>query len=55
MLRPKSPFFWFLLALLLVAGLTAIGPEERTLGENVRVVYLHGAWAVVETMTLWTR
>jgi hypothetical protein len=24
--------------------LTAVGPAERTLGVNVRVVYLHGAW-----------
>jgi len=23
---------------------TALGPEEKTLGVNVRVVYLHGAW-----------
>ncbi len=44
MLRPKSPFFWFLFALLLAAGLTALGPEERALGANVRIVYLHGAW-----------
>ncbi|MBN2387597.1 MAG: hypothetical protein JXB85_11305 [Anaerolineales bacterium] len=52
MARPKSPFFWFILAVLLVAGLTAIGPEERTLGGNVRVVYLHGAWALTAEMTL---
>ncbi len=42
----KSPFFWFLLALLTTAGLTAIGPQEATLGSNVRIVYLHGAWAL---------
>jgi hypothetical protein len=52
MLRPKSPFFWFLLAVLLAAGLTAIGPEERALGENVRVVYLHGAWVLAAEITL---
>jgi hypothetical protein len=46
MSRLKSPFFWFLLALLTTAGLTAIGPEERSLGENIRIVYLHGAWAL---------
>jgi hypothetical protein len=34
-----------LIALLgLVALLVAIGPPERTLGTDVRVVYLHGAW-----------
>lgn len=54
MLRPKSPFFWFLLAVLLAAGLTAIGPEERTLGEAARVVYLHGAWVLAAEVTLAT-
>jgi len=52
MLRPKSPFFWFVLAVLLIAGLTAIGPEERTLGGNVRIVYLHGAWVLTAEVAL---
>jgi hypothetical protein len=42
----KSPFFWFILALLTTAGMTAVGPEEQFLGANVRVVYLHGAWVL---------
>ena len=46
MSRPKSPFFWFVLALLTAAALTAIGPQEKSLGENARIVYLHGAWAL---------
>jgi hypothetical protein len=46
MSRLKSPFFWFLLALLTTAGLTAIGPEEKSLGDNIRIVYLHGAWVL---------
>lgn len=29
---------------LAIAVMTAIGPLEKTLGTNVRVVYLHGAW-----------
>jgi hypothetical protein len=29
---------------LLIAALTAIGPAEKTLGANARVVYLHGVW-----------
>ena len=34
-----------LLATLLLVGLfTALGPAERTLGTNIRIVYLHGAW-----------
>jgi len=34
----------FLATLLAIGAMTAIGPVEKTLGANVRVVYLHGAW-----------
>jgi hypothetical protein len=40
----KSPLLWFLLSLAAIFVLTALGPAERSLGANVRVVYLHGAW-----------
>jgi hypothetical protein len=40
----KSPLFWFGMTLAVVAGFTLLGPAERSLGTNVRVVYLHGAW-----------
>jgi len=40
----KSPFLWFCLALVGAAGFVLLGPAEPTLGTNVRVVYLHGAW-----------
>jgi hypothetical protein len=40
----SSSLVWFLLTILAIAGLTAIGPAEKSLGTNVRVVYLHGAW-----------
>jgi hypothetical protein len=39
-----SPLLWFLILLLSIAVFTALGPAEKTLGVNVRVVYLHGAW-----------
>jgi hypothetical protein len=42
----RSPFTWFLLALVIIGGLVSIGPEEASLGEHVRIVYLHGAWAL---------
>ncbi len=42
----KSPFFWFIMAVLTTAGLTAVGPQEESLGDNVRIVYLHGAWVL---------
>ena len=34
----------FLLTLVAIVALTAVGPAEKSLGANVRVVYLHGAW-----------
>lgn len=40
----KSPIIWLFLSLLVVAAITWISPPEATLGPNVRVVYLHGAW-----------
>jgi hypothetical protein len=39
-----SAYLWFLLTLAAIAALTAFGPAEKTLGTNVRVVYLHGVW-----------
>lgn len=37
---------WVLLIVILIgiAVFTALGPAEKTLGTNARVVYLHGAW-----------
>jgi hypothetical protein len=40
----RSPIFWFVLNLLAILVVTALGPAEKSLGTNVRVVYLHGAW-----------
>jgi hypothetical protein len=42
----KSPLFYFILTLLAIAVITFFGPEEATLGSNVRLVYLHGAWVL---------
>ncbi len=52
MSRLRSPFFWFILSLLTTAGLTALGPEEASLGSNVRIVYLHGAWVLTAETAL---
>ena len=43
----RSPLAWFFIILGAVALMTALGPEEKTLGRYVRVVYLHGAWVWV--------
>jgi hypothetical protein len=40
----RSPILWFVLTLLMIVLVTALGPAEKSLGTNVRVVYLHGAW-----------
>lgn len=40
----KSPLFWLVCILVTLGMLTALGPEEKTLGANARVVYLHGVW-----------
>jgi hypothetical protein len=43
-MNKKSPILWFNISLLAIAGFSFFGPAERSLGTNVRVVYLHGAW-----------
>jgi len=48
----KSPFFWFVLAVLTTAGLTALGPQDQSLGANVRIVYLHAAWVLTAEAVL---
>jgi hypothetical protein len=39
----SSPI-WLAISVLIILGLALLGPAERTLGTNVRLVYLHGAW-----------
>jgi hypothetical protein len=46
MTKLKSPPALFLAALIAVALLALFGPEERSLGASVRIVYLHGAWVL---------
>lgn len=38
------PEVWFLIILGIITGFTAVGPVEKSLGSNIRMVYLHGAW-----------
>ena len=46
MQRYKSPLIWFIIAVAIIAILALFGPEEQSLGSNVRIVYLHGAWVL---------
>ena len=43
-MRRYNPLLGFFLTLAAIAGVTLLGPPEKSLGPNVRVVYLHGAW-----------
>lgn len=47
----NNSIFWFLLTLVGIALLTAFGPAEKSLGINVRVVYLHGVWVWTALVT----
>jgi len=44
--RTRTAALWIVLALLVtaIAVVTMLGPTERTLGANLRLVVLHGAW-----------
>ncbi len=46
MFKTKSPLLLFLLTLVLIGVMALFGPEEKDLGANVRIVYLHGAWVI---------
>ena len=46
MFKRFSPLFLFLLTVVVIAVLATLGPEEQSLGSNVRIVYLHGAWVL---------
>lgn len=46
MISKKTPLLYFFITILGIALLTLFGPEEKSLGANVRIVYLHGAWVM---------
>ena len=41
-----SPITLFFISIFVIALLALFGPEEKSLGANVRIVYLHGAWVL---------
>ena len=43
-MNARNPWLWLVLSLVGATGLALLGPPERTLGPNIRTVYLHGAW-----------
>lgn len=47
----KSPLVLFFIMVIVIALLAFLGPEEKSLGSNVRIVYLHGAWVMTAELT----
>jgi hypothetical protein len=52
MSRLHSPITFFFATIIVIALLTLFGPEEKSLGANVRIVYLHGAWVLAAELAL---
>ena len=48
----KSPLALFFITVIVIALLALFGPEEQSLGANVRIVYLHGAWVLTAELVL---
>ena len=46
MSKIKSPLALLFITIIVIALLALFGPEEQSLGSNVRIVYLHGAWVL---------
>ena len=46
MSKLKSPLTLFFISVIVIALLALFGPEEKSLGASVRIVYLHGAWVL---------
>lgn len=46
MTKTKSPLLYFSITVIVIALSTFFGPQEKSLGSNVRIVYLHGAWVL---------
>src|SRR6266540_724729 len=46
MSKLKSPISLFFITVIVIALLALFGPEEKSLGAHVRIVYLHGAWVL---------
>lgn len=42
----QNPLTLFFATLALIGLLSLFGPQEKSLGANVRIVYLHGAWVL---------
>jgi hypothetical protein len=48
----KSPAVPLFVTIFIITLLAFLGPEEQSLGANVRIVYLHGAWVLAAELAL---
>ena len=46
MFKKYPPLLLFFVTVVVIAVLALFGPEEQSLGSNVKIVYLHGAWVM---------
>ena len=53
MSKAKTPLTLFIATVILIALLAFFGPEEKSLGSNVQIVYLHGAWVLAAEITFF--
>ena len=53
MSKLKSPLALFFITIIVIALLALFGPEEKSLGANVRIVYLHGAWVLTAELVFF--
>lgn len=51
-MRNRSNLVLSLLLVITIIAATTLGPRERSLGVNVRLVYLHGAWVWTSLIAL---
>ncbi len=42
----RSPLLFFFSTVVVIALVALFGPQEKSLGSNVRIVYLHGVWVL---------
>jgi len=50
---PQAAWIWFILTLLVIGMLTIFSPAEHSLGQHIRIVYLHGAWVWASLATFF--
>ena len=53
MSKLKSPLTLFFITVIVIALLALFGPEEKSLGASVRIVYLHGAWVLAAELAFF--